>query len=195
MAGWLNDALNAIDANNISIVAHSQGCLVALEYASRYPEKLRSVSLIASGLATPVNSTLTNAAENDPEAAISMMLGWGFGQAGQLFQGPIPGNSMIDSGRKVMRGNVPTALAADLNACNAYQNGKTAAAAVCCPVQVILAGKDRMAPQKAGLELVEHLHDPQVHILEDCGHMIPLEAPNECRLLLKSFVFGNNPAN
>lgn len=195
MADWLNDALNSVKATDISIVAHSQGCLVALEYASRYKENLKSVSFVASGLATPVNPALIDAAENNPEAAIAMMLGWGFGRAGQLHQGPIPGNSMVGGGRKVMSGNVPGALATDLRACNAYLNGKTAAAAIECPVQVILAGKDRMAPRKAGMLLAEHLNDPQLHVFENCGHMIPQEMPDETRQLLKDFIFHINPTN
>lgn len=195
MADWLNDAVDVLGASNISIVAHSQGCLVALEFASRFKAKLKSVSLVASGLATPVNPALIDAAENKPEAAISMMLDWGFGSAGHLHQGPIPGNSMIASGQRVMRGNVPGELATDLRACNAYKNGKVAAAAIDCPVQVILAGEDRMAPRKAGMELVEHLNDPQLHIIEGSGHMIPQESPDECRNLLREFIFSNNPSN
>ena len=195
MADWLNDVVEALDADNISIVAHSQGCLVALEFASRYKDKLKSVSFVASGLATPVNSALIDAAENDPEAAIAMMLGWGFGSTGHLHQGPIPGNSMLAGGLSVMRGNVPDALATDLKACNNYKNGRSAAAVITCPVQVILADKDRMAPRKAGMELVEHLRNPDVHILADSGHMIPQEAPDECRALLRNFVFSNNPSN
>lgn len=195
MADWLNDAVEALGADNISIVGHSQGCLVALEFASRYKEKLKSVSFVASGLATPVNSALIEAAENKPEAAIAMMLNWGFGSAGHLYQGPIPGNSMLAGGLKVMRGNVPDALATDLKACNAYGNGKVAAAAIDCPVQVILAGKDRMAPYKAGMELVGHLHDPELHIIQKSGHMIPQEAPDESRRLLRDFIFSNNPSS
>jgi pimeloyl-ACP methyl ester carboxylesterase len=193
MADWLNDVAEALDANDISLVAHSQGCLTALEFASRYPDRLRSVSFIASGLATPVNDFLLNAADNDPDAAIEMMLGWGFGSAGHLHQGPIPGSSMVAGGRKVMRGNVPNELATDLKACNNYKNGKEAASKVAGPIQVIVAGKDRMAPRKATAELIEHLTDPEVTLIPNSGHMIPQEAPNECRALLKAFIFSNNP--
>ena len=195
MADWLNDVVDALDLKDISIVAHSQGCLVALEFAARYKDRLKSVSFIASGLATPVNDALIEAAEENPESAIAMMLSWGFGPAGHLHQGPIPGNSMVAGGRKVMRGNVPSELATDLKACNAYRNGKQAAAAIDCPVQVILAGKDRMAPRKAGLELVEHLSDPEVAIVAESGHMVPQEAPDKCRNLLRDFIFKNNPAS
>ncbi len=194
IADWLNDAIKALDARDISIVAHSQGCLVALEFASRYKERLKSVSFVASGLATPVNSALIDAAERNPEAAIGMMLSWGFGPAGHLHQGPIPGNSMVAGGYKVMRGNVPGELASDLKACNAYQNGKAAAAAIDCPHQVILAGKDRMAPRKAGMELVAHLGNPALAVIEESGHMVPQEAPDRCRILLRDFIFTHNPA-
>ena len=191
---WLNNVVEVLDIDNISVVAHSQGCLNALEFVSRYPDRIRSISFIASGLATPVNPALIDAAENQPEDAIAMMVGWGFGPAGHLHQGPIPGNSMVAGGRKVMRRNVPDELATDLRACDAYQNGKVAAAKITCPIQVIIAGQDRMAPRKATTELVEYLGDPEVHVIPESGHMVPQEAPNKCRQLLKTFIFANNPA-
>ena len=191
---WLNDVVETLDIDNISVVAHSQGCINALEFISRYPDKIRSVSFIASGLATPVNPALIDAAENKPEDAIAMMVGWGFGSAGHRHQGPIPGNSMVAGGREVMRRNVPDALATDLKACDAYKNGKEAAAKIACPIQVIIAGQDRMAPRKATTELVENLNNPEVHIIPESGHMVPQEAPNKCRHLLKTFIFANNPA-
>ena len=195
MGTWVNDVTEALGADNVSVVAHSQGCLVALEYVSRFPDRIKSVSFVASGLATPVNAALIDAAENNPDAAIAMMVGWGFGPAGHLHQGPIPGNSMAAGGRNIMKRNVPDALATDLKACNAYQNGKVAAAAVRCPRQVVLAGKDRMAPRKAGMELVDHLDGPELTIIEDSGHMVPLEAPDQLRKLLRDFIFTHNPSH
>jgi pimeloyl-ACP methyl ester carboxylesterase len=191
---WLNDIVEALDIDNISVVAHSQGCLNALEFVSRYPDKIRSVSFIASGLATPVNPALIDSAESKAEDAIAMMVGWGFGPAGHLHQGPIPGNSMIGGGRKVMRRNAPDPLATDLKACDAYTNGKRAASRISCPAQVIIAGHDRMAPRTATDELVGYLNNPAVHVISQSGHMVPLEAPNEVRQLLKTFIFANNPA-
>jgi pimeloyl-ACP methyl ester carboxylesterase len=128
-----------------------------------------------------------------PEAAIAMMMSWGFGAAGHFHQGAVPGNSMIAVSRKVMRGNVPDALSADLKACNAYQNGVAAAAKIACPSQVILGGQDRMAPRKAGMALARALGNPGPDIIEQSGHMVPQEAPNECRDLLKKFISLNNP--
>ena len=197
MADWLNDVVTALDIDNISLVGHSQGSLIALEFASRYPEKVRSTSFLSSGLATPVNPALIESAEKQPEAAIAMMMSWGFGSAGHYHQGAVPGNSMIAASMKVMRGNAPEGLSADLKACDTYQNGEAAAADMGCPSQVILADQDRMAPRKAGMALVKALTGghgvPQLDIVEKSGHMIPQEAPNECRKLLRNFIFAKNP--
>lgn len=195
LGDWVQDVVETLGAKKISVVGHSQGCLTALEFVSRYPEHVRSVSFIGSGFATPVNPALIEAAENDPDAAINMMISWGFGDAGHLHQGPIPGNSMAAGGWQTMRCNAPSGLASDLRACNAYSNGAVAAAKIRCPQQVILSGKDRMTPRKAGMQLVETLVNPVFHLIEDCGHMIPLEAADECRKLLRDFIFANNPAS
>lgn len=89
--------------------------------------------------------------------------------------------------------NSPDELATDLQACNDYQNGKNAAAALSCPVQVIIAGKDRMAPAKATAVLVEQLSNPSVARIAESGHMLPLEVPDQCRTLLRDFIFSHNP--
>ena len=195
MADWLNAVVETLDVSAISLVAHSQGCLVGLEFGARYPERLRSLSLIASGLATPVNKALLGAAKDDPEAAIAMMTGWGFGAAGHYTRGPVPGSAMIATGQRVMRGNAPEALHADLTACNNYANGPQAAPLVKARVQVIVAGKDRMAPKKATDALIAHLPDPEVAVIADSGHMVPQEAADRCRQLLRDFIFTHNPAN
>ncbi len=85
-------------------------------------------------------------------------------------------------------------LAADLEACDVYGNGVAAAQRTSAPTQVIAAGKDRMIPGKATKKLIEHLSNPEVTFIQDCGHMVPIEAPDQCRRLLEDFILSNNPA-
>ncbi len=74
MGDWVNDVVESLGADNISVVGHSQGCLTALEFVSRFPEKVRSVSFIGSGLATPVNPGLHATPENEPDSTIAPMI-------------------------------------------------------------------------------------------------------------------------
>ncbi|MDH4109354.1 MAG: alpha/beta hydrolase [Gammaproteobacteria bacterium] len=193
MADWVADVVASLGVTRLSLVGHSQGCLVALELAGRQPEFLRSVSFIASGCETPVNQALLDAARDDPPSAVAMMIGWGFGPAGHFHQGRIPGASMLAGGRRTMDSNSAEALYADLRACNSYRNGRGAAASILVPAQVILGGKDRMTPRKAGLALAEALPGCVLHVVEESGHMVPIEAPDPCRALLSEFVFRHNP--
>ena len=189
---WLNDVVESLDAKDVSLVAHSQGCLVALEFASRYPDRIRSLSITASGLALPVNKVLLDAAKNDPEAAIAMVLDWGFGSAGDLRQGQSSDNSIVAVCREAMHNQAPGILATDLRACDSYNNGIAAAEKISVPAQVIVAGKDRMVPTKATAELIEHLGNPHVAVIPESGHMLPQEVPDQCRDLLRDFIFLNN---
>ena len=193
MADWLHEALIAVGAGSLSLVGHSQGALIALEFASRYPARVRSVTFIASGLRTPVNDALLRAGRDDPGAAADMIVSWGFGPAGHLHRGAIPGDSMLGNSLSVLGGN-GSALGADLRACNAYGNGRAAAAAISAPCQVLIAAGDRMAPAKATSELVSQLANPDVHVISGSGHMLPREAPDRCRQLLRDFIFRHNPA-
>tara|TARA_B100001059_G_scaffold88920_1_gene87448 strand:- start:1102 stop:1914 length:813 start_codon:yes stop_codon:yes gene_type:complete len=196
MGAWINDVIQEIDASKVSVIGHSQGCLVSMEYVSKFPKLVKSLSLIASGYETPVNSFLLEAAKNKPKAAIDKMMSWGFGRAGHFHQGTIPGNSMIAGGYKITEGNVPNALYADLNACNNYKGGKKAASKITVPCQLILGGQDQMAPRKATMALAETLpSSSKIEIIQKSGHMVPLENPNKCRDLLKTFIFVNNPTS
>ena len=191
-AEWLQNIIESLDVDDVSIVGHSQGCLTAIEFASRYPERLRSISLIASGLATPVNDALLEAARNDLHAAIAMMVSWSFAPKGQINQGANSDDLVIAGARELMHQNAPDCLAADLHACNVYANGKLAAQSIACPTQVFVGGKDRMAPERASAELIEHLFNPEVIRFPECGHLIPIEAPDKCQSLLANFISSNN---
>jgi pimeloyl-ACP methyl ester carboxylesterase len=59
-----------------------------------------------------------------------------------------------------------------------------------------MGGQDQMAPRKATMALAETLpSSSKIEIIQKSGHMVPLENPNKCRDLLKTFIFVNNPTS
>ena len=40
MAEWLDKVIKKIGIQNLTLVGHSQGCLVALEYANKFPDNI-----------------------------------------------------------------------------------------------------------------------------------------------------------
>lgn len=186
MAGWLWELLEALAVKQATLVGHSQGALVALEAAALHPERVRSISIIASAAAIPVNDQLLELAEKNQPAAVNAMLNWGFGRIYRGGGSAVPGQAPIGIGSRIMNSNP---LLEDLRACNDYQSGVSTAASLSIPAQLILARQDRMTPVKAGRALADAFPDVRSLVeLDDVGHMLPIEAPERCLAALKQFV-------
>ncbi len=186
MAQWICKLLDEVSVQSCCLVGHSQGALVAMEAASQRPNKVKSMSIIASAAAIPVNEHLLKLAESNLEKAVDAMLTWGFGERYQFGLSAVPGQAPIGTGIRIMQSNP---LYADLTACNNYNRGNDIARSLSLPTQLILARQDKMTPEKSGRALGDLLPNVQSLItLEKVGHMLPIEAPDQCLLELRQFI-------
>ena len=87
-----------------------------------------------------------------------------------------------------MAGHDKTALHADLQACNTYNKGAAAAAAVTQPCHLILAASDKMTPLKQGRKLAGMISHSTVTEIAGAGHMLPSEHPDSVNLHLAQFL-------
>lgn len=183
---WLADLLEAADVKQAHIVGHSQGFLSALELAKLKPNVVKSLTGIGTAAAIPVNPMLIETAKKSAVNAAEMMLQWGFGSQMHMGVSPTPGMQPIAIGRQIMANNP---LAADLQSCADYSGGNDALSYIESPTAMILAGKDKMTPLKAGLAVVDNLN-AQLTVLKGYGHMLPIEAPKQVLLALREFIVG-----
>lgn len=188
MADWCVSLLDACGVTTATVIGHSQGGLVAMEMAARYPQQVERLVLIATALAIPVNDGLLGLARNDQPRAIEAMVSWGHGVTGHRHDATLPGQSHLNFGRQLMAGNDKTALFTDLNACNTYENGPAAASAITCPTCCILAGRDRMTPLKTGRAMADAIDGARLEIIANGGHMLPSETPDETNAALRRFL-------
>ena len=186
MAQWLGQLIQVMGVKQCSLVGHSQGALVAMEAAVQQAERVRSLSIIASAAAIPVNEYLLGLAEKDSKKAVKAMLTWGFGEAYQFGLSAVPGQAPIGIGTRIMQHNP---LHTDLLACSQYARGAQIAPTLELPTQLILAEQDRMTPPKAGRALADLLPNVRSLVcLQDAGHMLPIEAPDRCLMALRQFI-------
>ncbi|MCP3690143.1 MAG: alpha/beta hydrolase, partial [Gammaproteobacteria bacterium] len=186
MGRWLVDFLDAAGVDSVHAVGHSQGFLCALELAQQGAGRIKSLNGVGTAAAIPVNPALISTALEAPQRAADMMLQWGFGQHAQMGISAVPGMQPIAIGRQIMASNP---LAIDLQACASYQSGENVARSLDIPCQLILAGQDKMTPLKAGKALAATMR-AQVTVIENYGHMLPIEAPKRCLHCLRDFI-GN----
>jgi len=194
MGDWIAEVIDVSGIKEASLVGHSQGCLIAMETASRYPEKVKCLSLMGGGGAIPMNPELLNLAENGEAKAVDLMMDWAHGPAGHFGGHPVPGLHHINIGGTIVHnGSVKDALGVDFRACDNYKNGFEAAKKIKCPTLNILGEFDRMIPVTEGKKLADSIVDSKVVIIPECGHMILLEKADQALAILKKFIKANHP--
>jgi pimeloyl-ACP methyl ester carboxylesterase len=187
MADWHIALMDALNVKTANIIGHSQGGLIALDLAARYPDRVTGISLVACAMAIPVNDALLDMAKNREAGAIGAMTDWGHGPDGHAHDHTMPGQNHLNFGVQMMAANETGALYADLKACVDYTNGPTAAAAIKCPTQVVLAERDKMTPKKFGLKMAGALNTTDITIVPNAGHMLTTERPFEVNRALRPF--------
>ena len=182
ISNWIKSLMLKADISKVIIIGHSQGCLVGIDFASRYPELIEKLVLVAGSYKMPVNQDLIDLAEAGDEKAVLLMMKWGY-EGSKAFIGGNPVKKIINSAREIRE-----VLAVDLKACNNYKNGEESLKKIDCPTLCIFGDLDKMVPVKIGLKMSEQIKNSETKIISDCGHMIIFEKAFEMRKLVKEFI-------
>jgi pimeloyl-ACP methyl ester carboxylesterase len=138
------------------------------------------------GVAYPmkVSEVLLTTARDEPLKAIEMVNNFSFAGIASKPSNPGPGTWLHGSNRALMRRALTVAqqhdglnlFEHDFGVCDRYAAGLQAAAAVRCPVHMILGERDQMTTPKASRELAAALKARVVML--PAGHSLPLELPD-----------------
>ena len=182
ISDWIRSLMRTLDILKITIIGHSQGSLVGIDFASRYPDLISKLVLVAGSYKMPVNQDLIDLAEAGDEKAILLMMKWGY-EGSKAFIGGNPVKKIIKSSRDIIE-----VLAVDLNACNNYKNGEQSLEKINCSTLCIFGDLDKMVPVKAGTKMSERIKNSEAKIISNCGHMIIFEKAFEMRQIVKDFL-------
>ena len=182
ISDWIRSLMRTLDILKITIIGHSQGSLVGIDFASRYPDLISKLVLVAGSYKMPVNQDLIDLAEAGDEKAILLMMKWGY-EGSKAFIGGNPVKKIIKSSRDIIE-----ILAVDLNACNNYKNGEKSLEKINCSTLCIFGDLDKMVPVKAGRKMSERIKNSETKIISNCGHMIIFEKAFEMRKIVKDFL-------
>jgi len=189
---WLNGLVehlaksHPLTTDRLIYCGHSMGSLITLEAASMQPEKIAKLVLLGSAVPMVVGDALLNAARENDHAAIDMINMYGHAFGSRIGNNPVSGISAYNTIEALLERANDGVLFADMNACNEYKNGDTAASSIAGIVSstVISGDADRMTPTKLGVTLSQTL-DGNFTLLKDCGHMMMSEQPESTLLALK----------
>ncbi len=179
---WLEKAFNQLNLNDLVLIGHSQGCLEILEFAHKYPTRIKKLIFVGGSYKMPVHPDLIELAKNGDSDAVKLMMKWGY-EGSKKFIGGNPIERIIQSPRDIRE-----ILAVDLIACNNYSNGKEAAGSISCPSMFMFGALDKMVSIEVGKKFSNLVKNSSTHILEGCGHMIMIEKAFEMREKVLEFL-------
>ena len=182
ISDWVKSLMNVLDIKKIIIIGHSQGCLVGIDFASRYPNLINDLVLVAGSYKMPVNQDLIDYAEAGDEKVILLMMKWGY-EGSKAFIGGNPVKKIINSSREIRE-----VLAVDLNACKNYKSGKESLEKINCPTLCIFGDLDKMVPLEVGNKMSSMIKNSEKKVINNCGHMIIFEKAFEMRKIVKEFL-------
>ncbi len=179
---WLEKAFNQLNLRDLVLIGHSQGCLEILEFAHKYPIRIKKLIFVGGSYKMPVHPDLIELAKNGDSDAVKLMMKWGY-EGSKKFIGGNPIKRIIQSTR-----DISEILAVDLIACNNYSNGKEAAGSINCPSMFIFGSLDKMVNIEVGKKFSNLVKNSSTHIFEECGHMIMIEKAFEMREKILEFL-------
>jgi pimeloyl-ACP methyl ester carboxylesterase len=188
MAEWLAALIATLGVERAAVVGHSMGALAALELAARHPERVSQLALLGAAARMPVHPDLLELARLHDRRAVDLICDWAFGTRGHVGGNPLPGGWLMGTARGLLLRGDPAVLAADLSACDGYEDGERAAAAVRCPTLVVVGAEDRMTPPRAGRALAERIAGATCAEITDAGHMMMVEQPEATLAELRKFM-------
>jgi len=179
LADWLLALLDAAGVARAHLVGHSMGSLVALEAASRAPERAAGLVMIGTAYPMKVSDALLATARDDPARAIAMVNAFSHSTLASKPSYPGPGAWLRGGSSALMHriqndadGNL---FEHDFRVCDAYAGGIEAARRVTCPAHLIVGTRDTMTPPRAAKELAGVLDATVSRIAS--GHALMQEAP------------------
>ena len=184
--------MDAAGLEKAALVGHSFGSLVALEAASRTPERVSQLVLVGVAFPMKVSPALLDSALNDPLKALTMVNVFSRATLAPPPSALGPGTWVYGAsmalGRRVLASNPRVNLFhTGFLACDRYTHGEEAMAQVTCPVLLVLGSQDQMTPLKAAQGLIKRTQNAQVVHLSG-GHHQMNETPEPMLAALVKFL-------
>jgi pimeloyl-ACP methyl ester carboxylesterase len=207
-ASSLRDLLLSLGHERATVVGHSLGGGIAMQFTYQYPEMVERLVLVSSGGLGPEVSPVLRAAAlpgadlfiaatAGPGARVGSLLGRGLGAFGLRPNADVAEvargyASLADSERRA-------AFLETLRAVVGTGGQKVAAGdrlylAEALPILIVWGREDPIIPVAHGEAAVETLPGARLEVFDDVGHLPQVEAPGRFATVLERFLAGTDPA-
>ena len=190
---FVQHLLDALSVKQAALVGHSFGSLIALQATANMGQRISHLAMVGTAYPMKVSQGLLDASLNEPEKALLMTnvfsratLAPPSGAGSWVF------GASLALGRRVLASNkTVNVFHTGFNACNSYDQGLQAMAALTCPVLMVLGEADQMTLPKNAQPLIAQAKESGVSlqvVTIPHGHHQMTESPDETLNALKRFL-------
>jgi pimeloyl-ACP methyl ester carboxylesterase len=171
--------LDALAIPEAIIAGHSMGGAIAQMMALSAPERVAGLALLATGARLRVSPLILDNVCSDFDSVVETIISWAYA--------PDASPELLRLARRMMRQIPPATAYGDYLACNGFDVMERLGE-IGAPTVIISSVADRMVPLKVGRYLAEHIANAEIHLIENAGHMIAVERPDEVAQIMQGWL-------
>ena len=176
-------------SGHFAVAGHSMGGRVALEIARHDPRRLSGLALLNTGVHPPGTDEPTNRGRL---VGIARELGMSaLAEAWLpplLASNPGPDSALMRCLVAMVNRSTPEGFASQIQALLERPEAREVLADLRVPVQLIAASMDNWSPPKQHEEMRRLCPGSELAIIDNAGHMAPIEQPQAVAAILKSWI-------
>lgn len=177
---FVNDFIEAKGLRNIFLAGHSLGGGIVLDFALKYPEKLKGIILVGTGARLRVHPQALEMFRQMAEGEIEPKFEpWAFAENTP--------EHILAEGEKEWSMTSPRVRYMDLKACDQFDLMEEVEK-IHLPTLIVVGTKDRLTSVKYAEYLHKKIRGAKLEIIPEAGHMLMLEAPELLALAITNFL-------
>jgi pimeloyl-ACP methyl ester carboxylesterase len=173
------ELMDAIRLERAVLAGHSMGAAIGLRMALDAPERVAGLTLIGGSARMRVSPALLEDSLNHTETAVQFITKHAYG--------PNVSTKIREFGGKNLRAIPSRVLHGDYLACDTF-DVRNDLERIKAPTLIIGSLEDQMVPAKFVDSLAAGLPKAELHWIDGCGHMIPVEAPDQVAALMQDWL-------
>jgi len=167
-ARWLGRFAESLRLDAFVLAGHSMGGIIAQQFARLFPEKLRGLILIGTGMRFKIPSRYFQILHRNFDAACTL-------SCRQAYAQETPAG-IRDQGLAMLQRNGPDTLMHDLRLCSDFDSSGWIGS-LSIPTLIIHGIQDGITPHKAVVRLAGVIRDSHLKYMQRSGHMPMQEQP------------------